>query len=283
MNTPVSNVTPDAEVARLVISDLTISFGARPTVALEKLTVAKGEVVGLAGESGAGKSLTGLSVLGLTTRMGAQVTGSIRLDGRELLTLRERELRRLRGGTVALIPQSPASAFNPLLRVGTVMTRALRLHGDSRGQAKQRAATALERVWLERGHLSRYPHQLSGGQLQRVAIALALALGARFLIADEPTSALDVTVQREILELLQRLRREEGMSILLVSHDLAALASVCDRIAVMRNGHLIEDRPTLDLVTSPNDSYTEELINAVPQLDETTGTAQVGRTETRDA
>ncbi|MDS1269559.1 ABC transporter ATP-binding protein [Lipingzhangella sp. LS1_29] len=274
---------PGPPHSRLAISGLTISFGSTPTVYLDSLTVGDGEIVGLAGESGAGKSLTGLSVLGLTPRMGAWLTGSIRLDGRELLTLPERELRRLRGGTMALIPQSPASAFNPLLRVGTVITRALRLHGDTRAQARQRAEAALERVRLSKEHLRRYPHQLSGGQLQRVAIALALALGARFLIADEPTSALDVTVQAEILQLLERLRAEEGLSILMVSHDLAALAGLCDRIVVMRDGRVVEDRPTLELVTSPNDPYTEELIDAVPQLGPAPGPAEAGRAGTDDA
>ncbi|MGI5118228.1 ATP-binding cassette domain-containing protein [Marinactinospora thermotolerans] len=250
----------------LAIRDLRIGFGARTQVHIGELDVRAGEIVGLAGESGAGKSLTGLSVLGLSQRSGATVTGSITLDGVELVGAPEARLRRLRGGTMALIPQNPSSAFNPVLRVGTTVRRALRLHGDSRATARRRAVEAVTKVRLEEQHLERYPHQLSGGQLQRVAIALGLALGARLLIADEPTSALDVTVQDEICGLLRSLRDDEGVSALFVSHDLAVLGSTCDRIAVMRDGRILEDRPAVDLVTVPHHDYTRELLAAVPRL-----------------
>ncbi|RCV55368.1 ABC transporter ATP-binding protein [Marinitenerispora sediminis] len=250
----------------LAIRDLRVSFGERTQVELAELTLGAGEILGLAGESGAGKSLTGLAVLGLARRAGATVTGSIRLAGEELVGAPERRLRLLRGSTMALIPQSPAGAFNPVLPVGTTVLRALRLHRGAGATARERAESAMRRVWLDPEHLARYPHQLSGGQLQRVAIALGLALGAQLLIADEPTSALDVTVQAEICKLLAELRDKEEMSVLFVSHDLAVLAGLCDRIAVMRAGRVIEARPAGELVADPREDYTRELLAAVPRL-----------------
>ncbi|GAA3734975.1 peptide/nickel transport system ATP-binding protein [Spinactinospora alkalitolerans] len=251
----------------LAVRGLRIAFGPRAAVDLDELTLRSGEILGLAGESGAGKSLTGLAALGLARHTGAEVTGSVRLDGAELVGAPERRLRRLRGGTAALIPQSPSGAFNPVLPVGATVLRALRLHGDGRGAARRRAVEAMRMVRLEEEHLDRYPHQLSGGQLQRVAIALGVALGARLLIADEPTSALDVTVQAEICALLAGLRDSEGLAILFVSHDLAVLAGLCDRIAVMRGGRVIEDRPTAELVGAPHHDYTRELLAAAPRLE----------------
>lgn len=252
----------------LSIRDLGVSFGTHPVVDIGELSLGHGELLGLAGESGAGKSLTALTVLGLSRRAGARVTGSIRLAGEELVTAPERRLRRLRGSAMALVPQNPAGAFSPVLRVGTTVVRALRLHGCTRAQARRRAVAGLEKVRLSAEHLDRYPHQLSGGQLQRVAIALALALGADLLIADEPTSALDVTVQEQICALLARLRRTEGVAVLFISHDLAVLAGLCDRIAVMRRGRVVEDRPAADLVTAPRDRYTRRLLASVPRLGE---------------
>ncbi|GLU50319.1 ATP-binding cassette domain-containing protein [Nocardiopsis ansamitocini] len=250
----------------LSVRDLTVSFGTRAVVDLARLDLAEGEILGLAGESGAGKSLTGLTVLGLSEYAGARVTGSVVLAGEELVGARRRRLQQLRGSTMALIPQSPAGAFNPVLTVGTTMLRALRLHGDSRGRARQRAAEAMAKVRLETAHLRRYPHQLSGGQLQRVAIALALALGARLLVADEPTSALDVTVQAEICALLGALRDSEGVAVLFISHDLAVLGALCDRIAVMRAGRLVEQGPAPELLTAPRADYTRELLAAALRL-----------------
>ena len=224
------------------------------------------EIVGLAGESGSGKSMTALAVLGLAHTVGASVSGSIKLDGRELIGLPEAALRDLRGSRIATIFQSPSMAFNPVFRVGHVFGRALRLHGLTGSDAAARTERAMREVLLIPGLLRRYPGQLSGGQLQRVAIALALALRAEILLADEPTSALDVTVQAEVLELLRGLRDREGMSILFISHDLAVVAELCDRVAVMRAGSIVEQGPAGQIMSQPRDPYTADLLASVPRI-----------------
>ncbi|MFI9028010.1 ATP-binding cassette domain-containing protein [Streptomyces sp. NPDC053560] len=256
-------------VPLLELRDVRVSFGpepAEPVLHIRELVLCRGEFLGVAGESGAGKTTAGLTVLGLTHHAGARVTGSIRLAGEELVGLPERRLRRLRGSAMALIPQNPAAAFSPVLPVGTTVLRALRLHGCTRAEARHRAAAGVERVGLPAGHLARYPHQLSGGQLQRVAIALVSALRARLLIADEPTSALDVTAQAQICTLLTELRAAHGTAVLFISHDLALLAGLCDRIAVLHQGRVIEDRPAADLVSAPRADRTRELLAAAPRL-----------------
>jgi peptide/nickel transport system ATP-binding protein len=176
-------------------------------------------------------------------------------------------LRAIRGRRIAAIFQSPALAFNPVYRVGRIVHRTLRLHGLSAAAAGARAEEAMRSVLLDPHLLRRYPSQLSGGQLQRVAIALALALRAEVLLADEPTSALDVTVQAEVLELLRELRDERGMAILFVSHDLAVIAELCDRVAVMRAGQVVETGPVGQVTTAPRHDYTRELLAAVPRLE----------------
>jgi len=256
-----------SEPPRLVVRDLRIAFGDRVVADVPSLEIGAGEIVGLAGESGSGKSITATAILGLAHTVGATVTGSVELDGQELLGRPESELRHVRGARIAMIFQSPVGSFNPLFRVGDVVVRALRLHGaESKAAARDRAREALAEVLLPPELLDRYPHQLSGGQAQRVAIALALALRSEVLLADEPTSALDVTVQAEILDLLRRLRSENGISVLFISHDLAVIAELCDRVAVMRQGRIVEQGPADRVLAHPEDDYTKELVAAVPRV-----------------
>ena len=260
-------MSPDATGdSRLAITDLKVSFGERRVVDIAGLALADAEIVGLAGGSGSGKSMTTLAILGLAHTVGARVSGSIRLDGAELTGLSQREMRAVRGRRIAAIFQSPAMAFSPVFRVGSVVHRTLRLHGMTKAEAVEAAARGMSQVLLSPGLLDRYPSQLSGGQLQRVAVALALALRAEVLLADEPTSALDVTVQAEVLELLRNLRDREGMSVLFISHDLAVVAELCDRVAIMQNGSIVEEGPSAQVVSAPASPYTVELLAAVPRL-----------------
>jgi peptide/nickel transport system ATP-binding protein len=251
---------------KLAIDTLRVSFNGRTVVNIDSLELGAGEFLGLAGESGSGKSMTALSVVGLAQSLGACVTGSIRLDGQELVGLPERELRSIRGRRIAMIFQAPVAAFNPVFRVGEIFARTLKRHGHSRKQAQALSARATQEVMLSPAVLRRYPHQLSGGQAQRLAIALALALHADVLLADEPTSALDVTVQAEILDLLRRLRETEGMAVLFISHDLSVISTLCDRVAVMQAGRIVEGGPVGEVFDSPGHPYTRELLNSVPTL-----------------
>jgi ABC-type glutathione transport system ATPase component len=252
--------------AKLSLRDLRIAFGPRTVVDLEHLELGSGEILGLAGESGSGKSITALAVLGLGSTLGARVEGSVRLDGEELVGAPESRLREMRGSRIAMIFQSPVSSLDPLLRVGELFERTLRLHGVGRREASEQAKGAFREVLLSPDLLSRYPNELSGGQAQRIAIALALALRSEVLIADEPTSALDVTVQAEILDLLRRVREERGMSVLFISHDLAVMAELCDRVAVMRLGRIVEEGATARVLGEPVDDYTKLLVAAVPRI-----------------
>jgi peptide/nickel transport system ATP-binding protein len=260
------SVQPEPAEPRLRVRDLTIAFGARRVVEIVELEVGAGEIVGLAGESGSGKSMTAMAVLGLASHLGASVTGSIRFEGEEIVGAPEKRLREIRGRRIAAIFQSPVSAFNPVYRVGEGFLAALRLHGADADEAKERAETAMRDVLLAPELLRRFPHQLSGGQAQRVAIAQALALRAEVLLADEPTSALDVTVQAEILDSLRRVRDEVGMSVLFISHDLAVVAELCDRLAVIQRGVIVEAGPAARVLGHPQDAYTTELVAAVPKV-----------------
>ena len=252
---------------------LTVSFpqGERrvPVVRDVSLTVGRGEIVGLVGESGSGKSMTALSVLRLVPPPGAIEAGRVLLDGVDLFTLPEREMRRVRGGRVAMVFQEPLTALNPVYTAGFQIAEVVRAHRKvSRRAARDEASRLLELVALPdpRRRLDDYPHQLSGGQRQRVMIAMALAAGPSLLLADEPTTALDVTIQAQILELLERLRGELGLSVLLITHDLAVVAETCDRVLVMQAGQIVEEAAVDDLFRAPAHPYTRLLLAAVPRL-----------------
>jgi peptide/nickel transport system ATP-binding protein len=251
---------------RLAIRDLDVRFGDRQVVDIGELSLDDAEIVGLAGESGSGKSMTTLAVLGLAHTVGATVRGSITLDGTELTGLSQQDLREVRGRRIAAIFQSPSMAFSPVFRVGSVVHRALRLHGMTKSEAAEAASRAMRQVLLSPDLLDRYPAHLSGGQLQRVAIAIALALRAEVLLADEPTSALDVTVQAEVLALIRDLRERDGMSVLFISHDLAVVAELCDRVAIMRGGRIVEQGAAATVLAAPKDGYTADLLAAVPRI-----------------
>ncbi len=251
---------------KLEVRDLKVRFGERQVVHVDALEVDRGATLGIVGETGSGKSMTAYAIAGLAPSMGARVTGSVQLDGRELLGLSDGGWRDIRGRRIAMIFQAPVSSLNPVFRTGDVFMRALRLHGASKAQARQRAAEAMRAVSLSPDLLRRYPHQLSGGQAQRIAIAQAIALRAEVLIADEPTSALDVTVQAEILEQLQKLRAEEGIATVFISHDLAVVSGLCDRVVIMRDGRIVERGPVARALRQPEHPYTRELLAAVPRL-----------------
>ena len=249
----------------LQLQDLTVRLHGRTLLHGLDLTLAPGEVLGLVGESGSGKSLTGLAIAGLLPA-GAEVSGQVWLAGEALLALPEREMDARRGAALGLVFQEPMNALNPLMTLGQQVAEALRLHDGphrpaARAEAAQAAEAALARVGLP-GIAGRYPHELSGGQRQRVVIAIAMALRPRLLIADEPTTALDVRTQAQILALLRELVREQGTSLLLISHDLPLVAGVADRIAVLQGGSLVEQGPALALLQSPQAPATAALVAA---------------------
>ncbi|MGV0985945.1 MAG: ABC transporter ATP-binding protein [Limnohabitans sp.] len=237
-------------------------------------SMAKGQTLGLIGESGCGKSLTVLALMGLLPER-AQVSGSMRLNGTELVGMSEPQLCQLRGARMAMIFQEPMTALNPLHPIWRQIAEPLRLHQNmGAAQAKARALELLERVQLPRARerLDAYPHQLSGGQRQRVMIAIALACSPDLLIADEPTTALDVTVQKEVLALIQQLVREDGMGLLLISHDLGLMHDQVERVMVMYGGAVVESATTPELFAHRAHPYTQGLFAARPRLDLARGT-----------
>jgi peptide/nickel transport system ATP-binding protein len=250
----------------IAVRDLEVSFGDRIVARVPELDLPPGEVVGLAGESGSGKSMTALAITGLAEHVGARVSGSIRLGEQELVGLGERELRPIRGRRIAMIMQSPRGALPPTQRLGKLFDRTLRAHGVESADRRERILAAVREVRLAEDLLERYPHQVSGGQAQRFAIALALALRAEVLLADEPTSALDVTVQAEVVGLLRRVRDDHGAAILFISHDLAVIGELAERIVVMRAGEVVETGGARQVLALPEHEYTRELVAAVPVI-----------------
>jgi peptide/nickel transport system ATP-binding protein len=229
----------------------------------------RGEILGLVGESGSGKTITSLAVLGLVPPPGRVTAGRILLEGTDLLALPPAEMRKVRGGRVAMVFQEPATALNPVYSIGFQIVEALRLHRRlTRREAREEAVRLLERVALPdaRRRLDDYPHQLSGGQRQRAMIAMALAGRPDLLLADEPTTALDVTLQAQILELLMDLRDDLGLSVLLITHELGVVAETCDRVVVMKDGEAVESAGVNELFRSPAHPYTRELLSALPRL-----------------
>jgi peptide/nickel transport system ATP-binding protein len=259
----------DGAVPLLTIDNLTIRFGQTQAVRGLSLEIAPGESLGLVGESGSGKSVTALAILRLLDAA-ATVEGRIAFDGCELLALDPEEMRQLRGREIAMIFQEPMTALNPVLPVGEQVAEAVRVHqrGLSRMQVREKALEAMLAVALPDPAVRYrdYPHQFSGGQRQRILIAMAIANRPRLLIADEPTTALDVTVQAQILELLADLRERFGLAMLFISHDLAVVSQVADRVAVMRQGLLLEQASRAAIFSEPLHEYTRSLLGAVPTM-----------------
>ena len=257
----------------LRVRDLSVSFVTRERTvqAVDGVSfdIEPGEVVGLVGESGCGKSVTSLSILGLHEKPAGRVSGSIRLGQQELVGLPNRELRRIRGNRISMIFQDPLTSLNPYLRVEEQLSEVLSLHLGMKGAAaRERMLEMLKLVGIPgEERLRAYPHQLSGGMRQRICIAMALLCNPQVLIADEPTTMLDVTIQLQILELLKALRKERGMSILFITHDLGVVAELCDRVIVMYAGRIVEAGRTADLLQQPLHPYTEALLKSTPRVD----------------
>ncbi|NTJ62699.1 ABC transporter ATP-binding protein [Agrobacterium rhizogenes] len=249
------------------------------------LTINAGETLALVGESGSGKSVTSLSVMRLLTRnVGAIAAGSIRLRDRkgivsDLATLDDRHMREIRGGDIGMVFQEPMSSLNPVLTIGDQIAEPIRIHRRAdRATATREATALLESVGIPdaKRRVRQYPHELSGGMRQRATIAMALACDPVLLIADEPTTALDVTIQAQILDLMQRLQRECGMAILFVTHNLGVVAEIADRVAVMYAGRIVEEGPTETVFRNPRHPYTRGLLASMPRLGEATRMRQAG-------
>ena len=268
-----ADLAPDAAPV-LMVENLTVSVrtdeGVKPLVRDMSFGLRRGETLCIAGESGSGKSITSLAIMGLLPPPAVRVTGgSIRLGETDLNTLGEAQMRRVRGDRIAMIFQEPMTSLNPVMTVGTQLAEAIRAHDDvSRSAARDRALAALKSVRLSQPErrMSQFPHELSGGMRQRVMIAMALALRPEVLIADEPTTALDVTVQREVLDLLRDLQRDTGTAIILITHDMGVVAEMADRVIVMRDGAMVEEAAARALFSSPRAQYTRDLLAAVPRM-----------------
>jgi ABC-type glutathione transport system ATPase component len=253
-------------IMMLEVRDLQISYRDQVVSSVPTLDLEPGQVLGIAGESGSGKSQTALALMGLTRYANGVVTGSMMLDGRELLSLSARQWRLVRGRDIAMILQSPRAALNPTMKLGALFSRTLRLHGMTKDQRGPRMVQALAEVVLDAEILDRYPHEISGGQAQRFAIALVAALRVKVLIADEPTSALDVTVQAEVIDVLRNLRDRHGTAIIFISHDLSVIGELADTVMVMRDGTVVEQGSADAIFNQPTQEYTRMLLAAIPVI-----------------
>lgn len=262
----------DPRAPLLLVNDLCIHHknrpAAAPMVSNVNLILQAGQTLGLVGESGSGKSLSALAVMGLLGDK-LSASGSVRMRGQELLGMRDAQLQKLRGNRMAMVFQEPMSALNPVHTIGEQVAEPLRQHqGLGRKACMAQAAALLERVGIARAseRLSAYPHQFSGGQRQRIVIAMALACGPDLLIADEPTTALDLIVQQQILDLLDDLVQEQGMGMLLISHDLAVVSDYTDHVAVMTGGQIVEQGETAAVFAAPQHAYTQQLMQSRQRL-----------------
>jgi peptide/nickel transport system ATP-binding protein len=257
----------------LQIENLRVEFPSRrgTLVAVDdvSLAIAAGEVLGMVGESGAGKTLTGLAVIGLLEPPGRIAAGEVRLEGRRIDNLPHEEMRRLRGRRIGVVFQDPLTSLNPLFTIGAQLEETILTHLPlSRSAARTRALALLREVGIPAPELrfAHYPHQFSGGMRQRVVIALALAAEPSLLIADEPTTALDVSIQAQIIALLKRLARERGTAVLLITHDMGVIAETAQRVAVMYAGRLVELGPVREVIHSPRHPYTAGLMGSIPKI-----------------
>ncbi|HZK24759.1 MAG TPA: ABC transporter ATP-binding protein [Oscillospiraceae bacterium] len=255
------------------IQNLKLSFftPAGEVKALNDVTIQmkQGDVLGIVGESGSGKSVTAYSLMGLVPEPGRIISGSIEFDGHPMHTMTEKELRQIRGNEISIIFQDPMTSLNPVFTVGNQIEEVILLHTDkNRKQARERAEELLNLVGINepRKRLRQYPHELSGGMRQRVMIAIALACEPKLLIADEPTTALDVTIQAQILELMNDLKEKIGMSIIMITHDLGVVASMCEKIAVMYAGKIVEYGTADEIFYNPHHEYTKGLLLSIPKL-----------------
>ncbi|MBW4719720.1 ABC transporter ATP-binding protein [Saccharothrix obliqua] len=262
-------------MALLEVRDLTVVFerkGEQPFTAVDHVSfdVEPGQTVGLVGESGCGKSVTSLAVMGLLPRRGARIGGTVNYEGVNLLALSDREMRDRRGRDLGMVFQDPLSSLNPVIPIGVQVTEVLERHRDMpRKKAMVEAEDLLDKVGIPdpRRRLSEYPHQLSGGMRQRALIAIALACRPRLLIADEPTTALDVTIQAQILALLKELVQDMGTALVMITHDLGVVAGLCDEVNVLYGGRVVEKAQRHELFAQPRHPYTHGLLNSIPRLD----------------
>lgn len=256
--------------ATLAIESLKLAIDEASVLRGASLLVQPGEVRGLVGESGAGKSMLGRAVLGLLPSNATIASGRIAFEGRDLLAMRESERRSLLGRRIALIPQDPMTSLNPVKRVGAQIASLLRHHlGLSRRAALARTSELLTEVAIREPErvLSLYPHEMSGGMRQRVLIAMAFACDPSLVVADEPTTALDVTVQRQVLQLVERLRRRHGSAVLFITHDLGVVAKICGSMTVLHAGRVLEEGETAEVLVRPRHAYTRALLAATPRAD----------------